>query len=227
MSITVAGTTLVSLNTDGTQGNGGSVSPSISADGRYVAFVSFASDLVAGDTNGTWDVFVRDTQTGTTTLVSMNTDGTSGSKSSNNPSISSDGRYVAFTSNASDLVAGDTNGLTDVFVRELQAGTTTLISLNTAGTSGNSDSYEPTISADGRYIAFSSSASDLVVGDNNGSGHIFVRDLQAGTTILVSKRTDNTPAVGMSYSPSISADGRYVAFASIDPNLAPGDINGS
>jgi Tol biopolymer transport system component len=243
-------TTLVSVNSAGTgSGNQDSFAPVLSADGRYVFFGSRASDLVAGDANGTADVFVRDLQAGTTTLVSVASDGTgSGNGSSYEPfpgqSLSADGRYVAFESDASDLVAGDTNGTWDVFVRDLQAGTTTLVSAArlivaetaASGTgSGNGDSYAPAVSADGRYVAFFSWASDLVKGDTNNRADVFVRDLQAGTTRLVSWRTaclDCPSGSGNDdsyvwYAPALSADGRYVAFYSYASDLVGGDTNGT
>jgi Tol biopolymer transport system component len=219
-------TTRVSLATNGTEGNSASYSPAISADGRYVVFDSVASNLVSGDTNGTNDVFVHDTQTGTTTRVSLATDGTEGNGPSFNPAISADGRYVAFTSVASNLVSGDTNGSDDIFVHDTQTGTTTRVSLATDGTQGNNDSYHPAISADGRYVAFWSTASNLVSGDTNGSDDIFVHDTQTGTTTRVSLRTDGTQGNGSSSYPSISADGRYVAFSSEASNMVSGDTNG-
>jgi Tol biopolymer transport system component len=220
-------TTLVSLASDGTPGNDASEWPSISADGRYVAFSSYASNLVPGDTNGDWDMFVRDLRTNATTRVSIASDGTQGNaNSSNSPSISADGRYVAFPSNASNLVAGDTNGKSDIFVRDRQANTTTRVSIASDGTQGNGSSAFPSISADGRYVAFVSSASNLVPGDTNGVWDIFVRDRQANTTTRVSIASDGTQGNDSSYtSPSISADGGYVAFLSIASNLVPGDTN--
>jgi acetyltransferase-like isoleucine patch superfamily enzyme len=205
----------------------------MSADGRYVAFGSYSSDLVAGDTNGNLqDVFVRDLQTGTTTLVSENAAGTgSGNGASYSNGISADGRYVAFQSLATDLVAGsDTNGIYDVFVRDLQTGVTTLVSENAAGTgTGNGASYPPIISADGRFVAFASFASDLVTGDTNGNMQdVFVRDLQTGTTTLVSENAAGTGSGnGSSQNPVISADGGYVAFLSSASDLVAGDTNGT
>jgi Ca2+-binding RTX toxin-like protein len=196
----------VSVATDGTQGNNQSDSPSISADGRYVAFSSDASNLVSGDTNGARDIFVKDLRTGTTKRISVTSDGTQGNNGSYTPSISADGRYVAFSSDASNLVSGDTNGARDIFVNDLQTGITKRISVASDGIQGNSASYTPSISADGRYVAFSSPASNLVSGDTNDASDIFVKDLQAGTTKRIS-------VASFSYAPSISADGRYVAFS--------------
>ena len=215
----------VSLGFDGLQANGDNYAPSISADGRYVAFHSYASNLVPDDTNGRWDVFVHDRQTGTTERVSVASDGTQGNADSNSASISADGRYVAFHSYASSLVPEDTNGRWDVFVHDRQTGTTEQASLASDGTQGNSDSETPTISANGRYVAFRSSANNLVPGDTNGYSDIFVYDRQAGTTERVSVASDGTQGNSGSGSPSLSADGRYVAFCSIADSLVPGDTN--
>src|SRR5439155_1734749 len=136
-----------------------------SADGRYVVFQSFASNLVSGDANGLGDVFVRDRQSGATELVSVATGGAQGNGGSNYPSISADGRYVAFASDASNLVSGDTNGVEDVLVHDLQTGATERVSIATGGAQGNGDSRAPSISADGRYVAFESDAQNLVVLD--------------------------------------------------------------
>jgi Tol biopolymer transport system component len=224
-------TTLVSVNKDGTDsGNSRSAAFVISANDRFVAFQSEATDLVAMDTNGEWDTFVRDLQNGTTSLVSVNKDGTdSGNRVSARPVISADGRFVAFSSDASDLVATDTNRTWDIFVRDLQTGTTTLVSVNKDGTdSGNSHSSTPKISADGRFVAFQSEATDLVAMDTNRRYDIFVRDLQNGTTTLVSVNKDGIHSGnGYSYNPVISADGRFVAFVSGSCELVATDSNDS
>jgi Tol biopolymer transport system component len=185
----------------------------VSADGRYVAFHSEATNLVAGDTNGSEDVFVRDRVTGTTERVSIATGGAEGNGHSSAESISADGRFVAFESQASNLVSGDTNGQADIFVRDRQTGTTERVSRATSGAQGNSLSGGPAISADGRFVAFLSFSTNLVPGDTNGHYDIFVRDRLNGTTERVSVATGGTQADGDSYSPAISADGRYVAFA--------------
>jgi Tol biopolymer transport system component len=222
-------TTRVSTHTNGTQGNGNSLAPSISSDGRYVAFYSAASNLVAGDTNGVTDIFVKDRQTGTTTRVSTDSNGMQGNGSCSvsdnftNASISGNGRYVAFYSAASNLVAGDTNGKADIFVKDLQTGTTTRVSTHSAGTQGNGDSEHPSISGDARYVAFASSASNLVAGDTNGKADIFVKDVLTGITTRVSVPNAVTQANGDCYEPSISSDGRYVTFASEASNLHPDD----
>jgi hypothetical protein len=168
-------TTRVSVHSDGTQANGHSYDPSTSADGRYVAFESYATNLVVNDTNGWGDIFVHDRQTGTTSRISVDSSGTQGNDDSYHPSISADGRFVAFHSYATSLVTGDTNGSWDVFVHDRQTGTTARVSVHSAGTQCNGDSYYPSISADGRFVAFYSEATNLVTGDTYGVRDIFVR----------------------------------------------------
>jgi Tol biopolymer transport system component len=218
-------TTRVSVDSAGNQGNGQSVGPSISSDGRFVAFISNASNLVPGDTNENTDIFVRDTLTNITTRVSVNSAGNQGNGNSYNPSISADGRFVAFSSVASNIVPGDTNIRFDIFVRDTLTNTTTLVSVDSAGKPGNLQSGSPSISADGRFVAFTSEVSNLVPEDTNISRDIFVRDTLTNTTTLVS--LDSAGNQGNSYSifPSISADGRFVAFYSFASNLVPGDTN--
>ena len=218
-------TTLVSVDLTGSRGgNGHSVSPVISSDGRYVAFESEAANLVANDTNGVSDVFLRDLQSGTTTLLSVNSSGTgAGNGASTDSIISADGRYVAFVSAASDLVANDTNAALDIFVRDLQNGTTTLASISADRNSGGSgDSESPALTPDGRWLAFSSKATNLVAGVTNNQGEIYVRDLANGTTTWASANSaaimrtiTNAPARSItSFNPVISADGKFVAFKS-------------
>ncbi|MEU7650005.1 RICIN domain-containing protein [Streptomyces huasconensis] len=222
----VAGTTQrVSVATNGTQSNNWSFAPSVSADGRYVAFTSGASNLVAGDTNGADDVFVHDRQTRTTQRVSVAGGGAQGNAESRTPSLSADGRHVAFTSAASNLVAGDTNGAEDVFVRDLGSGTTQRVSVTGAGAQGDRGSSWPSLSADGRHVAFSSSAANLVSGDTNGRIDVYVRDRQAGTTQRVSVADNGTQGDGHSAGASVSADGRHVAFSSSATNLIARDAN--
>jgi Tol biopolymer transport system component len=226
-------TTRVSVATGGAQGNGDSFGPSISADGRYVVFHSDASNLVSGDINGKRDVFVRDTVANTTALVSADSSGAQGNNDSFGAAISADGHYVIFASNASNLVSGDTNGKQDVFIRDIVASITTRASVSSSGVEGNSDSgwwspYDLAISADGRYVVFGSYASNLVTGDTNGAPDEFLRDTVANTTIRVSVNSSGVQEIGGgSYNPSISADGRYIAFASDATNLVSGDTNGT
>jgi Tol biopolymer transport system component len=168
----IRGTTIrVSIASDGTEANDGSGlygSPSISADGRYIVFSSLATNLVAQDTNSAFDIFVHDTESSVTELVSVASDGSQGNQYSSGPSISADGRYVAFDSWASNLVLGDTSGAADVFIHDRLLRTTERVSLASGGTQGNGDSYGPSLSADGRYVAFTSVASNLVPGDTTG-----------------------------------------------------------
>jgi Tol biopolymer transport system component len=174
-------------------------------------FTSYATNLVAGDTNGQRDVFVRDAVSGRTALVSVGAGGVPGNGESREPSISADGRYVAFNSSASNLVAGDTNTSLDVFVRDLKTGRTTLISAGRTGPA-DGDSWEPEISADGRHVAFTSSATNLVAGDTNATQDVFVRDLTVRRTERVSLTADGKQIDIFSSSPAISGDGRLVAF---------------
>ncbi|MEG4284712.1 calcium-binding protein [Microcoleus sp. A006_D1] len=222
-------TTRVSVDSAGNQGNDFSRAPSISADGRFVAFFSDASNLVPGDTNGSSDFFVRDLLTNTTTRVSVDSAGNQGngdfSSFSLVPSISADGRFVAFKSNAFNLVPGDTNNTEDIFVRDLSTNTTTRVSVDSAGNQGIDNSSAPSISANGRFVAFSSDASNLVPGDTNGSRDIFVRDLSTNTTTRVSVDSAGNQGKNLSRAPSISANGRFVAFLSNSSNLVPGDTN--
>ena len=223
----LSGTTeRVSVDSLGAQGDESSSSSSISADGRYVVFNSSASNLVSGDTNSSFDIFLHDRQGGTTERVSLDSLGAEGNDNSFNPSISADGRYVAFHSSASNLVSGDTNGVADIFVRDLQSGTTDRLSLDSLGAEGNDNSFNPSISADGRYVAFHSSASNLVSGDTNTSFDVFVHDRQNGSTERVGVSTLGAQAMDGSQYPSISADGRFVAFHSYASNLVSGDTNG-
>ena len=226
---TQSGTTVrVSVDSNGVQGNGPSISPVISANGRYIAFDSLASNLVNGDTNLDYDVFLRDMQAGTTTLVTANSDGVQGNGNPGPPSISADGRYVAFVSNSSNLVNGDTNNKNDVFLRDTQNGTTTRVSESTSGEQGNNSSLSARISADGRHVAFVSTASNLVSGDTNNTGDVFMHDTQTSTTTLVSV---NSSGMQVNYGnpswPTISADGRYVVFSSYASGLVNWDSNNS
>lgn len=218
-------TTRVSVGPAGAQGNNSSILPATSADGRFVAFASTATNLVAGDTNALQDVFVHDTQTATTTRVSVASGGTQATGNSLRPVISDDGRYVAFESLAANLVAGDTNGTWDVFLHDTQTSTTTRLSVASDGTQGNLSSYSTSISSDGRYVAFQSLASTLVSGDSNGAQDVFLRDTQSATTVRISVASDGTQSDGTSQLPSVSGDGRYVAFGASATNLVPGDTN--
>ena len=217
----------VSVASDGTQADYDSWGPAISADGRWVTYYSSASNLVAGDTNGSYDVFVWDRVSGVTQRVSVASDGTQANYDSRGPSISADGRWVTYLSYASNLVAGDTNGDYDVFVWDRVSGVTERVSVGSDGTQANSKSWNPAISADGRWVTYYSYASNLVAGDTNGDYDVFVWDRVSGVTQRVSMASDGAQANYGSYAPAVSADGRWVTYESDAPNLVAGDTNGS
>jgi Tol biopolymer transport system component len=229
-------TTRVSVSSAGAQGDRDSFAAAISADGRFVVLSSQATDLVRGDTNDRWDVFVHDRTTGVTTRVSVASGGAQ-AKPTRDPwggsiagGISAGGRYVVFESDAPNLVRGDTNHLEDVFLRDRQTGRTSRVSVGSRGRQANGASWFPSISADGRYVAFQSLASNLVGGDTNRLQDIFVRDLATGKTSRVSVDSRGAQArCKLSYcestEPALSAHGRYVAFQSSTTNLVRGDTN--
>lgn len=225
-------TTRVSVDSMGVQGNDLSISCSVSADGRFVVFGSAATNLVTGDTNGTRDAFVHDRQTGATTRVSVDSAGVQGNQFSAwaSPSISADGRLVAFVSEATNLVPGDTNGLPDCFVHDRQTGQTIRVSVDSAGGQATGPlgygNFICAISADGRAVAFESTATNLVSGDTNGHGDVFVHDLASGQTSRVSLNSAGAQGTDWSSTPSISANGRRVVFQSNAANLVSGDTNG-
>lgn len=216
----------ISVSSGGVESNNNSSRASLSDDGRYIAYQSLATNLVAGDTNVREDIFVYDQVLGATTRVSVSSGGVQGDGHSTISSISGDGRYVAFTSVSTNLVAGDTNGVSDVFVHDRQTGQTTRVSVNSGGTEGNGASTTPQLSYDGRYVVFSSSASNLVAGDTNGASDVFVHDRQTGETTRVSVDGAGIQGNGDSISADISYDGRYVSFRSGATNLVSGDTNG-
>ena len=215
----------VSLGAAGRQSNADSASPDLSANGRFLAFASTATNLVIGDANAARDVFVRDRDTGELRRVSLATDGTEADAVSFGPVISDDGEITVFASSATNLVAGDGNGATDVFVNERTTGATSRVSIATGGAEATGTSTSAAVSADGRHVAFASDASDLVSGDNNGVRDIFVHDRQTGITTRVSLNSAGIEADGSSDEPALSADGRYVAFWSNAENLVTGDGN--
>lgn len=223
----VAGTTTcLSVNTFGAPA-GQSYNPVISADGRFVAFESFADSLVTFDTNGSNDVFVRDIVNGTMARVSVSSLGVQAENGSDSsfPSISGDGRLVVFQSSAANLVEDDTNGQTDIFVHDLPAGTTTRINIGSAPgfAEANGMSSTPILPGDGSTVVFRSFATTLTASPTNGNAHIFACDLATGAITLVSKNSEGDESDFDSGSPMTSSDGRYVVFVSMAGNLAPGD----
>lgn len=222
----------VSADANGNQASS-AVNPSISADGRYVAFASGDPSLIPGDVNGKADVYIKDVQTGAIHLVSTDSSGGQGNDSSGvgtgvGVAVSGDGRFVAFSSQATNLVPVDTNGVADVFIKDTWTGATVRVSESVAGNQGDGQSSEPAISADGRYVAFLSDATNLVPGDNNQSTDVFVKDTQTGVISMADTDASGNVSFGFcaNNNPSISADGRYVAFLSSASNLVLNDWTG-
>ena len=220
-------TTRVSVSSAGVEGNNESNYPALSNDGRYVAFSSDASNLVANDTNALEDVFVHDYQTGQTQRISVSSGGQEGNGESGSPAISSTGRYIAFSSFASNLVSGDTNNGSDIFVMDRDTGVIQRVSVSSSEAQTAGGSHDPAISSNGRYIAFYSGAGDLVASDTNDKFDVFVRDTVAGETWLVSVSTGGAQGNHDSWGKvSISGDGRRVGFASWASTLVSNDTNG-
>lgn len=218
----------VSLSYQGGQANGQSLLPAISANGRFVAFYSEASNLVPGDTNGLGDIFVRDLVAGTNERVDVSSEEEQADGTARGPGIgiSANGRYVVFPSDAANLVAGDTNGLTDVFVRDRPAGTTIRASVASTGEEADGSNGSSSISPDGGYVEFYSLATNLVPGDTNGWVDAFVYELATGRTIRVSVSITGEQAQASSGPCTVSAHGRFAGFSSDDDDLVPEDTNG-
>jgi Tol biopolymer transport system component len=200
----------------------------ISANGRYVTFMSALHRIVPNDTNDAEDIFVYDMQTEEISRVSVASGGAQADNDSATPSISSDGQLVAFMSGAGNLVMGDTNGIPDVFVHDRGTGETRRVSVAADGTqtSGQSaDSRLPSISANGRYVAFQTNASNLVPVDTNNALDVFLTDLQSGDIRIVSMSYDGSQGDYQSMAPSVSADGSFIAFGSSAHNLVADDTN--
>ena len=215
----------VSVSSSGVQGNGTSTRPALDEVGNLVAFDSSASNLVAGDTNSALDVLVHNRTTNVTEQVSVSSEEVQGNAGSFSPSISADGRFVSFTSDATNLIAGGSSGVRDVFVRDRIAGTTEVVSVSSSGEPANSSSGGSAISPDGRWVAFSSFANNLVPGDANDQFDVFIHDRQTGLTEIVSVNNAGTQGDALSTQPSVSEDGRFVAFWSDATNLVPDDTN--
>lgn len=198
----------------------------ISQNGRYVGFATRAENLVTGDTNGFSDVFLRDRVAGATTLVSTTATGEQTTNDSSFVAISDNGRFVAFGSLATNLVPGDDNGVRDLFVKDLTTGDIERISVSSDEAQSNGPIEYASMSADGRYVAFRSSATNLVAGDDNGTWDVFVRDREAGITFRVSESPSGVSGNGESNWLMISNNGRFIAYSTVASNLGPVDTNG-
>jgi Tol biopolymer transport system component len=215
----------VSVSSTGRQGNGDTWAEAISGDGRYVAFSSWASTLVRGDSNGTLDAFVHDRATGRTSRVSISTTGAQGNGASQAAGVSDDGRFVAFESEARNLAPGDTNASQDIFVRDRATRRTSRVSVSTGGRQGNGASFTGHLSADGRYVGFSSAATTLVRHDTNGAWDVFRHDRLTGRTTRASVSSTGAQADAGAWRMDVSSSGRIVAFDSESSTLVPGDTN--
>lgn len=224
---TVGGTTTrVSVSSAGAQSASLSYGPDVSNDGRYISFSSHAADLVAGDTNASGDIFVRDVVMGTTIRASVTNTGGEIAYNSYGGSMSDDGRYIVFYTTIA-LAPIDTNGYSDIYIRDLQMNTTSLVSFNSASTgTGNQQAWDPIISHDGRFVSFLSRASNLVSGDTNGTDDAFVRDLQLGTTTLVSLTSTGLPVNASVKTVSAADGGNRFVFTTAASNVVPDDVNG-
>lgn len=215
----------VSIDSNGNEGNGLSETPDLSGDGNLIVFASTASNLVSNDSNGKKDIFIHNRQTATTSLLSISSSGSQANNSSSSPAISADGRFVVFVSTATNLVANDSNGSSDIFLLDRDSGLIKLISRDSTGMLAEGDSFNPAISADGQYIVYESLAQNLIPGDNNASSDIFVYDRITAETALASVKSNGTIGNNGSFKPAISGDGRYIAFESLADNLVSGDTN--
>ncbi len=217
-----------SLPITGVAANGNSLFGSISHDGRYIVFYSEATnllDLGGSDDNGVGDVFLRDMATGALSRVSLTDNELQTNAYSTDPVVSDNGRYVVFTSSASNLIAGPSSGHTQIFIRDTVAGTTRIVSAPTGAIQGDGDSSNADISADGRYVVFESTSANLVAGDVNGLKDVFLRDMVTGSMVMLSMGALGGVSNGASNDVHISADGLYATFVSSASNLTPGDSN--
>lgn len=218
-------TSRVSEPSGGGDTDGDSDRPHISSDGTYVVFRSAATNLVASDTNGVTDIFRKDLVTGDVVRVSVDSSDTEADGASHWAVVSDDGRFVAFSSDATNLVTGDMNGTRDVFLRDVDMGITTRLSVDSMGMESDGDSDRPSMSGDGTVIVFQSTSTDLIVGDTNGDSDIFLHDTMSGVTQRVSVATDMTESDTDSVRAVVSEDGRFVAFHSAATTLDETDMN--
>ncbi len=224
--LAAAGNEIINVSTGGVQANADCEGPKPSADIRFVTFFSAATNLVANDTNGASDVFLRDRALGTTKVVSATLGGVPGNGASDGGYLTPSGLFVSFASVANNLVAGDGNGKRDVFLYNVSNGALERVSVSSAAAEGDGDSGAASVSNDGRYVAFESAATNLVVGDTNNQQDVFLRDRVLNTTLRVTVGTGGAQANGLSRKPHVSADGLFVAFESDATNLVTADTNG-
>ncbi len=203
----------VSVDPDGVQANGASGFPSISSDGRYVVFETDATNLVPGDTNGVTDIILADLQTGGRQRISVATDGTQANGASTKPWITADGNYVVYQSLASNLVSGDTNGQSDIFLYTISTGETRRISVSAAGLQGNGPSTDPSISETGRYVSYTTASSNIVTPDTNTVADIIWVDTTTGEVKRASQELGGPQANRACGNSFISPDGQYVQFS--------------
>ncbi len=225
-------TKLISTATDGGPSDSGSVDPSMTPDGRYIAFSAFSDDIAPGDDNHNQDIVVRDTVTGTTRIASVASDGSQQVGAGNpsaQPAISADGRFVAFISWSPYFVPGDYDGTADIFVHDMQTGSTEIASVATGGgpTEGANTYGPPTISGDGRFVAYTATTTNLVPNDTNDAPDIFLRDRQTGTTTRVSVGPGGVQADAGSQTPALSGNGKFLAFQSNASNLLGSPVDSS
>ncbi len=218
-------TTRASVSSQGSQANGYCYNGALSADGRFVAFSSDATNLVQDDANDARDAFVHDRLTGATERVTVSSDETEGDNGGTAIAISADGRFVAIQSSSTNLVPDDTNARSDMFVRDRLLGVTTRVSLSTLGAEPDAHCRSEAMTPDGRFFVFSTAATNLVPGDTNERDDVFVRDRATGQTTRVSVATGGVQSNGISQFASISGNGRYVAFDSFASNLDPRDTD--
>jgi Tol biopolymer transport system component len=216
----------VSVATGGAQANGSSLRPTITSNGRFVAFESAAFDLIPSDVNGQSDVFLHDRLLATTSLVSAGTGVVQADEDCFNPAVSEDGRWVAFTSEATTLVPNDTNFWADIFLRDMQTGSLERISVGPGGQEGDGPCFAVSISADGRWIAFDSLSTNLTATDGDNWYDVFVYDRLTGALVEISTGLGGAPVDGNNTAPTLSADGRYVCFVTTATNIVAGDVNG-
>jgi flagellin-like hook-associated protein FlgL len=216
---------MVSVSSSGVQGDGDSVGASMSADGRYIVFTSRATNLVSGDTNGVDDIFLRDRVTNTTTRISTDSSGVQSNGGSFSASISPNGRYVTYISGATNLVAGDTNGVNDVFLKDLTTGQTVRMSTSSTNVQANNESFNPTFSGDSTAVVFTSSASNLAAGDTNARQDVFVKMIGSGVTTLDSVSSSGAIISSDQFGGQLVGGTRYLFFTTREP--LSGDTNSS